>query len=590
MNTIPADFIVAVTPGVLSAGGAGLNLNGMVVSDSERLPIGAVVSFPSGPSVTGYFGGGSAEDVIANGGAGLGSGYFRGFNNSLKTPSALLFTRYNVEAAGAWLRGGDVSGLTLAQLKAITGTLSVVMDGDTYSTASVDLSVASSFSAAAATLQTELNASPPQGASFTGSIVGTTLTIPGAVTGTVVPGQTVTGSGVTASTLIVSQLTGTEGGTGTYEVSISQSASSTAMTCTALLSVTYDSVTGGFWVKAVTNGPLSAAAFATGSAAASLKLTSATGAILSQGAAAATPAGVMNAAVAITQNWAPFMTSFDPDGGSGFANKEAFAAWKNSKNNRYAYVCPDFDAAPTASVPATGSLGYALQQNGDSGTFLLWEPSDLNQAQLALAYPSSLDFSQTDGRTTMAFREQDGLVPGVTDETVAANLGGSPQQTASYGNGYNYYATFATANDRFTGMQRGTVTGDFRWYDSYVDQIWMNSQFQLALMTLLKNSRSIPYNDQGYGLISAALQDPINQALNFGAIRTGVPLSAQQAALVNQAAGAKIDGVLSTRGWYLKIGVATAQTRQARGTPPMTFWYMDGGSVQSFNLASILVQ
>jgi hypothetical protein len=590
MNTIPADFIVAVTPGVLSAGGASINLNGMVVTDSDRVPLGAVASFPSGASVTGYFGGGSREDQIANGGSGLGSGYFNGFAGSLKKPSTLLFTRYNTLAAGAWLRGGNVSALTLAQLQAITGTLSVVVDGKTYSTASVDLSAAASFSAAAATLQTELNASPPQGATFTGAIATTVLTVTVLATGAIIPGQVITGSGVTASTTVVAQLTGAAGGVGTYTVSISQTAASTAMVGTALLGVTYDSVTGGFWVRSGTTGPLSTAAFATGTAAAGLMLTSATGALVSQGAAPATPAGVMNAAVAITQNWASFMTSFDPDGGSGFTNKLAFAAWKNSKNNRYAYVCTDSDVSPTTQVPATGSLGYALKQAGDSGTFPIWTPSFLNQAQLALAYPASLDFSQTDGRTVMAFREQDGLVPGVTDATVAANLGGSPQQAASYGNGYNYYAAFATANDQFIGMQRGTVTGAFQWYDSYVNQVWLNSQFQLALMTLLQNTRSIPYNDQGYALISAALQDPINQALNFGAIRQGVPLSSTEAAEVNQAAGLKIDGVLATRGWYLKIGVASAQTRQGRGTPPMTFYYMDGGSVQSFALASILIQ
>jgi hypothetical protein len=81
--------------------------------------------------------------------------------------------------------------------------------------------------------------------------------------------------------------------------------------------------------------------------------------------------------------------------------------------------------------------------------------------------------------------------------------------------------------------------------------------------------------------------DPINQGLNSGIIRAGVPLSAQQAALVNSAAGASIDGVLTERGWYLQILLASAQTRGTRSSPPMTFWYTDGGAVQSINLASI---
>ena len=65
--------------------------------------------------------------------------------------------------------------------------------------------------------------------SFTGVIAATTLTA-SAVTGTIMPGATLAGTGVTAGTTIVSQLTGTTGGAGTYQVSASQTVASTAMT------------------------------------------------------------------------------------------------------------------------------------------------------------------------------------------------------------------------------------------------------------------------------------------------------------------------------------------------------------------------
>jgi hypothetical protein len=70
------------------------------------------------------------------------------------------------------------------------------------------------------------------GASFTGSITGTTLTT-SSVTGMIMIGGTVLGTNVTAHTRIQSQLTGTTGGAGTYTVSISQTVASTAMTSTA---------------------------------------------------------------------------------------------------------------------------------------------------------------------------------------------------------------------------------------------------------------------------------------------------------------------------------------------------------------------
>src|SRR6185437_13985058 len=110
-----------------------------------------------------------------------------------------------------------------------------------------------------------------------------------------------------------------------------------------------------------------------------------------------------------------------------------------------------------------------------------------------------------------------------------------------------------TANDQFTWFYNGSISGEFLWSDSYVDQIQLNNALQLALMVLLQTAKSIPYNSFGYALIRAACVDPVTAALNFGTIRAGVTLSAAQIAEVNAAAGAKIDDVLSTVGWYLQV-------------------------------------
>ncbi len=66
-------------------------------------------------------------------------------------------------------------------------------------------------------------------ASGTAAISGTTMTVSALASGTYMPGQTLTGSGVTAGTTIVSQLTGTVGGAGTYQVSASQTVASTTI-------------------------------------------------------------------------------------------------------------------------------------------------------------------------------------------------------------------------------------------------------------------------------------------------------------------------------------------------------------------------
>lgn len=67
-------------------------------------------------------------------------------------------------------------------------------------------------------------------ASFTGVIAGTTLTA-SAVTGSIIPGQPLTGTGVTAGTLISGVISAaTPGGAGTYSLNNSQTVVSESMT------------------------------------------------------------------------------------------------------------------------------------------------------------------------------------------------------------------------------------------------------------------------------------------------------------------------------------------------------------------------
>ncbi len=171
------------------------------------------------------------------------------------------------------------------------------------------------------------------------------------------PGQAVKGTGVDAGLHILSQLTGSPaGGVGTYQLSGTDTVGSEAMTTEGMpVAVTYDSQSGAFVIRSTVTGAISTAAYCTGTAAAALLLTQATGAVLQQGAAAATPAGIMNGAVAVTSDWATYGTSFDPDGGSGNTVKQAFAAWKNAYPNRFMYVCWDPDPNPRRRRPSAPS-------------------------------------------------------------------------------------------------------------------------------------------------------------------------------------------------------------------------------------------
>lgn len=647
MTSIKAEQFVRVISSVLGAGGNPLDFNGLFLTDSYRVPIGEVYSFP-GPDSTAvaeFFGASSPEAAAA-------TVYFLGFDNSTTKPNAMLFANYNRTAVGAWLQGGDVSALTIPQLQALSGTLTIAVDGATKTSGAINLSSAVSFSSAAALIETAFNAYDGITAntstiaagtatnSTIASITGDIMTVGGVVTGGFVVGGVLSGTGVAAGTSILEQLTGATGLAGTYRVSAVQSVPNTTITQTyglltvagitsgylapgqvisggtttagtaivsqvsgttggigtyvtsggsqtvaattisaGKLTVSYDSVAGAFLFNGGTPGVVGTIGYASGSLSTSLKLTLAEAALISQGAAVATPVAFMQSVVNRTQNWVTLVTIFDPDA-YGNSNKQAFASWANSTNVGYIYAAWDTDLTPFASTAATTSLAYILKQSNSNGTCVIQSPDCLFAAFVAGSL-ASVNYSEHQGLTTMCFRSQTGLTPYVTDDTSYTNM---------IANGANSYLAVATRNQGFNFFGNGSITGDYLWVDAYANAIWLNNQIQLALMTLLTESKSIPNNETGRTLIRAACNDPLNQAVNFGMVGPGDALSTQQAALINNAAGKVIDKTLENVGYYLQILPSTAQGRALRSSPPITLWYRYNQSIQKLDVASVQVQ
>jgi hypothetical protein len=276
--TIPANNYVTVNPAVIGPSGRALELIGVIMTNSTRVPVGAVASFPNALAVGAYFGLASSEYALA-------TIYFLGFDNSNRKPASLIFFGYNTSPVAAWLRGNSVATMTLAQLQALTGTISLTVGGTTFTSGTITLAGATSPS--------------------------------------------------NAATLILAGFT------------------------SPTFSVTYDAVTGAFTFTSTATGATATITAATGSLATSLKLTSGAGAIISQGAAALTPATAIPALVAVTQNWATFTTMVEPS----LTDKVAFAAATNALNNRYMYAMWDTD--PNAVITGNQTTaGYVI------GTYL----------------------------------------------------------------------------------------------------------------------------------------------------------------------------------------------------------------------------
>lgn len=341
--------------------------------------------------------------------------------------------------------------------------------------------------------------------------------------------------------------------------------------------VTYDSTQAAFVFTTNTTGATQTMDFAaTGTLATNLRLTAATGAVVSQGADVGVPATFMAGIINQNQNWATFMTAWE----ASMADKEAFAQWSNSAAPRYLYVCQDSDInVLTANSSIT--FGNYLQVNELIGTCPIY--GDYTHAAFVCGFAASLNFNRLNGRATLCFKSQSGLVPSVSNAT---------QYSAVLSNGYNCYGAFGSNNpaNNTNWFTPGSVSGSWLWADTYLNQIWLNANLQLSLVNLLTSVSAVPYNAQGNGLIYAAALDPINAAKNFGAIRAGINVSAAQAAEIQYALGFDAAPTIASQGFYLQILEATAQTRAARQSPPITLYYQDGEAVQQINMASIAIQ
>lgn len=491
--SIPASAIVNVLPGVISAGGTGLDMIGLILTASLRIPSGAVLRFSDASAVESYFGTSSAEALAA-------VTYFNGYTGSFTKPTAVLFGAYAAANRTAFLRGGAI-GLTLAGLQALTGTLVVTFGGSALTSSTINLSAATSFSNAA-------------------SIIQAAFTTPG-------------------------------------------------------FAVTYDSIAGAFLFTSTASGAAATIVYATGTLSTSLGLTQATGAVLSQGVDASTPTAAMSAIVATTLDFIAFTTLF-----SATAEQiTEFATWTNGQSDRFLYVAWTNAIAATTNSDTTSPaiLARALDL---SGTAFVWSPT-ADKAVFVLGYIASVDYARTNGRAVAAFRSGSGLAADVTNRTIGDNL---------IANGYSFYGSYATANDEFTWLYNGQVSGPFGWIDSYVNQIWLNNRFQLSFMSLFGAVGQIPYNDDGYETLANGILTDIDDAVDFGAIRAGVVLSEAQRSQINAIAGVDITDIMFNRGWFLSIVDPGPSVRAARGSPVCTFFYTDGQSVQKITLSSLMVQ
>ncbi len=151
--TIPLSTDFNITPNVVTPAGSAVDANGLMLTDNELIPVGAVQSYFSSSDVSALMGSTSKEFLAAQ-------QYFNGYENSSVIPGELLMYRVITADVAGYLLSGNLKGVALATLKAIpAGTITLTVDGVSTTSSSIDLSTATSFSDIASKLQTGIGAS-----------------------------------------------------------------------------------------------------------------------------------------------------------------------------------------------------------------------------------------------------------------------------------------------------------------------------------------------------------------------------------------------------------------------------------------------
>lgn len=347
------------------------------------------------------------------------------------------------------------------------------------------------------------------------------------------------------------------------------------------VTVSFSVSTASFVVTSSKIDNSSSVDFASGGLATSLRLTQAEQAIKSPAVINPTVKSLLDKMRAQSQQFCTVFLSWIPD------QTEAmnFSQWADTAQpkNQVAVIIND-NSKNATSLQTGASLGEKIAAKQYNNTILVYD--NFNLCAALSGFAASLDTDQENGRHTAAFRRNSKVTPNVIGENEAKAL---------EANGYNYYGYYANAfqNEDLRFVFPGIISGEYINFDSWICQVYIYRRFQRAFAELLLNTPQIPYNADGQGLISASMVPAITDMLKFGAICSGVTLTQSQNTYLKSVdlTQDNINSIYS-KGYVYFIGMsAVSGEDRAKGkSPPIAFFYTDGGSVRRINMTATEIQ
>lgn len=347
------------------------------------------------------------------------------------------------------------------------------------------------------------------------------------------------------------------------------------------VTVVYNPVTKSFVVTSATTGATSTLTYfspvspASGTdLSAPLALTLATGAQLSQGAAAESISQAFNAIINL--NNSPYFVSAE-DGFSDATVSELSALIQSFTDSlRFMFSANTNDAQTliTGDTTSESAQLFALQPQR---TWMTWSATADRKAVSAAARMSSVNFDANNGLITLMFKTLPGTLPDDLTTT---------QQTELDRKRVNYYANFS--GDPI--YAKGTTFNTSAYIDTRYALDWFVNAVQVDVFDLLVQSPRIAQTDEGNSFVVDVINEVCQQAVRNGMVTPGYVSEALKADIIATTGNTEFDGYLSTGYlvWNQPVSQQSQSDRDQRKFTAKKIWLKSGGAIQSGDIAIVL--
>lgn len=347
----------------------------------------------------------------------------------------------------------------------------------------------------------------------------------------------------------------------------------------ATATVEYSSITQSFTVSNGDDSGTSTVNYCpVGALATAMKLTQATGAVLSQGEVALTFDENMVFVLNVTRNWVGLSTIYDAATTSPYTEALNICAWVTLKQNRYVYVMWTQESNLLV-IGNTSNIMTEINANSYSSVVPLYGTQA--HAGFWLGIGGSINYARIKGALSFAYKTQAGLVASITTDE---------EYQALTEKNVNYYGQFSSASQRYNLTEEGSITGIYRFVDNVYNQNWLAVTLQESTASFLASSEKVSYNKDGREQLKTIATEVCQAGVSNAVIEAGNTFDQQQTNIMIQQAGFDITPNLTNVGYFIQVPPVTPAVRAARGAQPINIWYSNGGVVLrvTYNTALVL--